>query len=299
MNRFEYKAFVFDGEENNTITTQDLAPAISIDMVYAFKASIEKLKLALGITNMRKLDRGSTIKIYKTTKVNEPEQVGEGEVVPLTKFQRKLVKTIEVALKKERKSTSGEAIQNDTFDVAVNETDEKMIGSIGTKIKKAFFSMINEGAGTAEAGADLQTAISNLWAALEAGIEDETTEGTTVFFVNPFDVSGYLAKAQITTQEAFGLSYLKNFMGMGTLIISKDVAKGKPAATISDNLKGAFISMDGELSVFGYSTDETGLIGMTHSLAQDRVSVDSHCAYGTVFYPEDTGKVYVGSITQG
>ena len=296
MNKFGYKAFIFDGDENNTITTADIAPEISVDMAYSLKDSVRKLREALGVTAMRKMDKGATIKIYKTTKVNAPEQVGEGEIVPLTKFQRKLAQTIEVVLKKYRKSTSGESIQADGFNASVNETDAKMIAEIGKEIKQGFFATINAGTGTAAAGSTLQAAASQLWAAIENGYEDVETEGSTVFFVNPLDAAAYLGSAQITIQEAFGLQYIKNFLGMGTLIISKEIAQGAPVATVSDNIKGAYIAADGELAVFGYSFDDTGLIGVNHSVANDRVSIDTNAVSGVKFYCEDLALVFKGSI---
>ena len=296
MNKFEYKALVFDGEENNTITTQDIAPEISIDMAYGLRDSVRKLREALGVTTMRKLDSGSTIKIYKTTKVNTPEQVGEGELVPLTKFQRKLAQTINIALKKYRKSTSGESIQADGFNHSVNETDAKLIAEIGKEIKQGFFGTINAGTGTATAGSTLQAACANLWAAIQAGFEDVEVEGQTVFFVNPLDAASYLGTNPVGLAEAFGLQYIKNFLGMGTLIISKEIAQGAPVATVSDNLRGAYIAADGELSVFGYSFDDTGLIGVNHSVASDRVSIDTNAISGVKFYAEDLALVFKGSI---
>ena len=294
MTLTKYNAFIFDG--NDTITTQDIAPEISIDLAYGLKDSVRKLREALGVTSMRRMESGSSIKVYKTTKVNSPEQVGEGEVVPLTKFQRKLAQTINVVLKKYRKSTSGEAIQTDGFNHSVNETDQKMISEIGKEIKQAFFATINAGTGTATAGATLQAACAQLWAAIQAGFEDIEVEGQTVFFVNPLDAAAYLGSAQITVQEAFGLQYIKNFLGMGTLIISKEIAQGKPVATVSDNLKGAYVAADGELSVFGYSFDDTGLIGVNHSVASDRVSIDTNAISGVKFYAEDLALVFKGSI---
>ena len=294
MTLTKYNAFIFDG--NDTITTQDIAPEISIDLAYGLKDSVRKLREALGVTSMRRMESGSTIKVYKTTKVNSPEQVGEGEVVPLTKFQRKLAQTINVVLKKYRKSTSGEAIQTDGFNHSVNETDQKMISEIGKEIKQAFFATINAGTDTATTGATLQAACAQLWAAIQAGFEDIEVEGQTVFFVNPLDAAAYLGSAQITVQEAFGLQYIKNFLGMGTLIISKEIAQGKPVATVSDNLKGAYVAADGELSVFGYSFDDTGLIGVNHSVASDRVSIDTNAISGVKFYAEDLALVFKGSI---
>ena len=289
----KYAAFIFD---NDTITTTDIAPEISVDMAYGLKDSVRKLREALGVTTMRKMEKGATIKVYKTTKVNTPEQVGEGEIVPLTKFRRALAQTVELVLKKYRKSTSGEAIQADGFNVSVNETDTKLIAEIGKEIKDGFFTLINAGTGTATAGATLQAACANLWAAIQAGYEDVEVEGQTVFFVNPLDAASYLGTNPVGLAEAFGLTYVKNFLGMGTLIISKEIAQGAPVATVSDNLKGAYIAADGELSVFGYSFDDTGLIGVNHSVANDRVSIDTNAVSGVKFYAEDLALVFKGSI---
>lgn len=292
MNR-KYAFLIFDGE----ITTQDIAPEISIDKTYGLRDSVKKLAEALGIQDVQPLAEGTTIKIYKTEKANTPEQVGEGEVVALTKITRKLHQTIVVTLEKFRKTTTAEAIARSGFSKSVNDTDDKLISEIGIGIKKAFFTMLKTGTGTATAGANLQAACAQLWGALQAGFEDIEVEGQTVFFVNPLDAANYLASAAITVQTAFGLTYVKNFLGMGTLIISKEVAQGAPIATVSDNLKCACVGSGSEVGdVFGYIFDETGLIGMNHTVASDRVSIDTNVLAGVKFYAEDLGKVYKGSI---
>ena len=292
MNR-KYAFLIFDGE----ITTQDIAPEISIDKAYGLRDSVKKLAEALGIQDVQPLAEGTTIKIYKTEKVNTPEQVGEGEVVALTKIRRVLHQTITVALEKFRKTTTAEAIARSGFSKSVNDTDDKLISEIGIGIKKAFFTMLKTGTGTATAGANLQAACAQLWGAIQAGFEDVETDGTSVFFVNPLDAADYLASAAVTVQTAFGLTYIKNFLGMGTLVISKEVTKGAPIATVSDNLKCACVGSGSEVAdVFGYIFDETGLIGMNHTVASDRVSIDTNVLAGVRFYAEDLGKVYKGSI---
>lgn len=82
--------------ETNLTTTADLEPAISIDHTSKIKANIDTLREILGITEMQPMAAGTQIKIYKMSKENAPEQVGEGEVIPLTKVTRKLANTIEL-----------------------------------------------------------------------------------------------------------------------------------------------------------------------------------------------------------
>ena len=288
-----YKFLIFDGETpaNDKITTQDIAPEISIDKTYGLRDSVRKLAEAMGIQDVQPLTEGTTIKIYKTEKVNTPEQVAEGEVVALTKIRRVLHQTIVVTLEKFRKTTTAEAIARSGFSKSVNDTDDKLISEIGIGIKKAFFTMLKTGTGTATKGATLQAACAQLWGALQAGFEDVEVEGQTVFFVNPLDAANYLANASI------GLTYIKNFLWMGTLVISKEVTQGAPIATVSDNLKCVCVGSGSEVGdVFGYIFDETGLIGMNHTVASDRVSIDTNVLAGVKFYAEDLGKVYKGSI---
>ena len=173
---------------------------------------------------------------------------------------------------------------------------KSLIAEIGKEIKQGFFATINAGTGTATAGSTLQAACANLWAAIQAGFEDVEVEGQTVFFVNPLDAAAYLGTNPVGLAEAFGLQYVKNFLGMGTLIISKEIAQGAPVATVSDNIKGAYIGVDGELAVFGYSFDDTGLIGVSHNVENDRVSVSTNAVSGVKFYTEDIALVFKGSI---
>ena len=78
----KYNAFIFDGEVNNTITTQDIAPEISIDLAYALKDSVRKLREALGVTSMRRMEKGSTITIYvsagSSSHTDEPSSEDNG-----------------------------------------------------------------------------------------------------------------------------------------------------------------------------------------------------------------------------
>lgn len=282
-----------------TTVSTDVAPAISIDLVNELHNSYRALAEILGISRMDAVPEGNTINVYKSSvKGNIPAQVAEGVEIGLTETQR-VATPITMTLKKFRKLTTAEAIQKSGRENAIYDTDRALIRAVRAGVKADFNTFLATGTGTATAGATLQAACANLWAAIQNGFEDIEVEGQTVFFVNPLDAAEYLGSAAITMQEAFGLQYVKNFLGMGTLILSNKIAKGAPVATVSDNLKGAYIAADGELSVFGYSFDDTGLIGVNHSVASDRVSIDTNAISGVKFYAEDLALVFKGSITQG
>ena len=89
----------------------DFAPAISIDFTSRITENIQTLQTILGITSMTPMNAGSLIKMYKYKTIQLAQQVAEGEVIPLTKVERILAKTIELPLGKHRRQTTAEAIQ--------------------------------------------------------------------------------------------------------------------------------------------------------------------------------------------
>jgi LPXTG-motif cell wall-anchored protein len=62
--------------------------------------------------------------------------------------------------------------------------------------------------------------------------------------MNPLDVADYLATANITLQTAFGMTYVENFLGLGTVIFNSSVPKGKVYATIT-NTQGTTLPSTG------------------------------------------------------
>jgi len=294
----DYMKLMFDPEANTTVTT-DIEPAISIDHSARLNEGIAQLERVLGITNLIPMAAGSQIKIYKNAvSGTKPAQVAEGETIPLTKVTRKLAQTIEMGLNKYRKKTTAEAIQRDGYENAVNGTDRKLIAEVRKEIKDAFYATIKAGAGTATAGATLQAACANLWGALQTYFED--MDVVPVFFINPMDVAEYLGTAAVTTQTAFGLSYIENFLGLGTAFVTTGVDAGAPCATVIENCNGAYVPVGGDVArTLGLTYDETGLVGMTHTPETSTASLETLIMSGVRFYAEDASGVFKGSITQG
>lgn len=271
--------------ETNTTTTTDLEPAISIDCVSKLSSNIVELQKVLGITELEPMTAGTTIKIYKMEQVNTPEQVAEGETITLTKINRTLARTVELVLKKFRRNTTAEAIQKTGREIAINKTDGKLISSIQKGIKKDFYSMLLEGTGKAS-GATFQAALAAAWGAVTKFYEDE--DATPIHFVSSDDVADYLGTAQVTLQQAFGMSYIEDFLGLGTVVINPNMTKGKVASTAKENLHGAYIPANtGDVAkTFGLTSDKTGLVGMTHQPVSGNATVDTLAMSGVVFYPE-------------
>jgi hypothetical protein len=283
--------------ETGTIITTDLEPAISVDFTSRIAENITELQTLLGITELIPMSAGNLVKIYKTSIANTPAQVSEGETIALTEVKRELAATIELNLNKYRKKTTAEAIQRSGREVAVNTTDEKLISSVQKAIKATLYSTLATGTGTAS-GTNLQKVLAALWAALQNKYEDEDV--SPVFFVNPVDVADYLGTAQITMQNAFGFTYIQNFLGLGTAIVSPQVTAKKPIATVTQNINGAYVPASGDVGqTFSLISDATGLIGMTHYVAGDNASVNTLILSGVKFFVEYADGVFVGTIAAG
>ncbi|MDD3230031.1 MAG: hypothetical protein PHY23_10850 [Oscillospiraceae bacterium] len=281
----------------NTIVSADLAPAISVDFTSRIVKNISELQSVLGVSDLIPLSAGTDVRFYKMTQVNTPAQVAEGEVIPLTEIKRELVGTKSLTLQKYRKVTTAEAIQKVGRDVALNMTDEKLLSGVQSAIKAAFYSSLATGSGTAT-GSSLQVVLANLWAKLEGYYVDEDV--SPIYFINPADVADYLGTASVTMQDVFGFTYIENFLGLGTAVVSPSVTVKSPIATAKENLAGAYAPVSGDVGQsFGLTADATGLVGMSHSVKSDNASLETLLMSGVLFYPEFTDGVFKGTISTG
>ena len=230
MNRFDLQLFAVD---TKTVKSADLAKVRDVDFTEQFVAGIQTLMTMLGVTRKLEKKAGETLKVYKVTGTLESGTVAEGEVIPLSKYTTSYTPIGEATLKKWRKVTTAEAISEKGYGQAVNDTNAKMLKDIQKGIRGDFVKFLATGTGAAN-GVGLQAAMAQVWGQMQVLFEDTSIE--TVYFMNPLDVADYLGSAQISTQTAFGMSYIQNFLGMGTAILASDVPKGKIYATAAENI---------------------------------------------------------------
>lgn len=232
---------------------------------------------ALGVTRKISKVAGTVLKTYKATGTLQDGAVAEGDLIPLSKYEVKPTAYKEIVLKKWRKATSAEAIIERGYDQAVEMTTDAMLRDVQKGVRKDFFDFLATGTGVAN-GTGLQATLAQAWGQLQVKFEDDEIE--TVYFVNPLDAADYLATASISTQTAFGMSYVENFLGLGTVIFNSSVPKGKIYATAKQNIVLYYIPVNGaDLSeAFSFTSDETGLIGIheeadySHMTAEDVVT---------------------------
>lgn len=293
MNKFLLNLQLF--AEDNLITSNDIEPAISIDFTSRLTSNITELQQLLGVTDMQPMSAGTSIKIYKTEQVNTPEQVGEGETIKLTKIDRKQVDTIELKLEKYRKSTTAEAIQKTGRQRAINDSDTKLVSGIQKDIKRKFYTALRLATGSAT-GSTLQSTLAAVWGEIQQQYTD--MDATPIYFVSSTDVADYLGEAQVTLQTTFGFSYIENFLGLGTVVITPELDPGEVYGTARENINGAYVpATSGDVAqTFGLTGDATGLVGMTHQIKGDNATVETICFSGVVFYPELTDGIIKGTI---
>lgn len=272
----------------NTITTTTLANAKvrEIDFAELFAADIRKLTEALGITRKIAKTAGSTLKLYKASGTLNTNQPGEGETIPLSAYTVSPTTYADITLKKWRKATTAEAITEYGYDQAVSMTSERMLKDVQKNIRSEFFTFLASNAVSGGTAATLQAKLATAWGKLEALYED--TDADAVYFVNPLDVAEYLATATITTQTAFGMTYVKDFLGLGTVIINSDVPRGTVYATAKNNLILYYIPVNGaDLGeAFDFTSDATGYIGIHETPDYSNMTASDTVVSGLTLFAE-------------
>ena len=281
--------------ETNTITTADMARVRAIDFTRMFTGSLTKLTEALGITRKIAVQEGAALKMLTVSGTLAEGTVAEGEVIPLSKYNTVETTVGEAKLDKWRKATTAEAIIKGGYDQAVGSTTEQMVKDIQKSIRAKLFTFLATGTGTAT-GATLQAALANAWGKLSVLFEDDAVE--TVYFLNPMDVSDYLGTAQVTMQTAFGMTYIENFLGLGTVFLNSSVPQGKFYATAKNNIVTYYINVGTSdiAKAFGLSTDETGYIGINEYPEKDTARVVDLVMSGVTFFPERKDGIIIGTI---
>lgn len=282
--------------ENNVITSEALARAREVEFVEMFGYSVRKLMEALGVTRKIAKQAGTVLKTYKATGTLEDGVVAEGDIIPLSHYKTEAVSWQEITLKKWRKATTAEAIIEKGYDQAVVMTNDEALRDVQKGIKKDFFTFLGTGTGTAT-GVGFQDALAQAWGQLQVLFEDDEIEA--VYFMNPLDVADYLGKASISTQTAFGLTYVSDFLGLGTVILSGSVPKGTVYATAKQNLVLYYVPVNGaDLGeAFAFTSEETGLIGIHESADYQRMTAEDVIVSGISLFAERIDGVVVANIS--
>ena len=273
--------------------TADLNKVQNVEFVTRFAENINQLLTVLGIVEPIKQHAGQQLKMYKTSGTLESGVVAEGVDIPKSKYANEVVAVDELALKKWSRATSIEAIHLRGYEQAVTATDEKMLRDIQGGILTDFFSALANGTGTAQ-GTGLQQGLARARGELRKKFKN--TVFTPVYFVSTDDITEYLAAAQISTQTAFGMTYIENFLNLGLVIEDPTLEQGTFYATAAENINLYFIDPTDEGNSFEFYTDETGLVGIKHVESDKNMTYETYAVSGLRFFPEYADRIVVGTI---
>lgn len=288
--------------ETNLTKATDMKKIREVDFVQRFTHnSLGKLIEVLGVTRKIPMMEGTTMYYYTMSGTLANGAVAEGEVIPLSKIEQTKTAVGEITLNKWRKAVSAEAIKKSGYQTAVVETDAKLLSLVQNGIRTNLFTFLNgtiTGA-TSVTGADLKEVLAKCWGNLQVAFEDDTADA--VYFVNPLDIAEYLGGAQVTVQTAFGMNYIEDFLGLGTVITSSRITQGTVIATAKENFIMYYLTMNGDIAnAFSLTADDLGYIGIKSGYQnEERAQIESLVMNGIQFLVEYGAGVVKGTISSG
>lgn len=295
----------------NLIDSEAINYGLTREFIANFNQDTDNLLRLLGIVSVERVGAGYTLTQHKVTgSLNNTKDANgssgtayvEGDLVSLSKYKMTETTIGKIKLRPYRKVTSAQAITEHGSVPAVVRIDQKMLADIRADILSQFFTFLDTGTGTAT-GKTLQACLAYMDAKLEDTLETNNDNGASyslVHFVNRTDVADYLATAQVTTQTAYGMTYIQDFLGVQNVFVTNKVAAKAPVVTASQNLH-MYAPDFSELAQAGlsYTESDGGLIGVNHSPAYDHVSVETNVLTGATLFAEVTDYIVKGTIAPG
>lgn len=289
---------------NTTTTEQINVTAREIDFVSRFTSNVEALMEILGIMRPIRKAPGTVLRSYKASVVLQNGEVAEGDEVPLSQASVEEVAHKDIVLKKHRKRVTAEAVNKYGAVVAVQKTDDALLNEIQGEIMDDFYAFALTG--TLKENFDsFQMAVAMATAMVKDKFKKmHLNYGQVVVFVNTLDVGRYQGAAAITVQTKAGIDYVKDFVGVDTMIVSSEIPEGTVVAIPVENIDLYYVDpADGDFAALGliYTTgnEESNLIGVHKEGVYGNVSGDTHTLSGITLWAEYLDGIAVVTFGQG
>ena len=277
-------------KDNLTMSADIQVKAREIDFVTRFADNWNALREILGIMRPIRKENGTVLKTYNATITLQDGDVAEGEVIPYSKAEV-TEKTYEgLKLRKYAKAVSIEAVEQHGASNAIARTDTAFLNELQGMVLDEFYQFLLTGELTGSEDS-YQMAVAMAIGKVTDKFKKMRKDTTNIIlFVNTLDAYRYLGAAEITTQTSHGLTYINNFMGASTVIISSEIPEGKVVAVPADNIILYYVDPgDGEFSQLGldYTVQgETNLIGF-HAMGNYSTAVgESYALMGMRLWAE-------------
>ena len=280
----------FAAPDNMTGSAQTQVRAREIDFVTSFGKNMQALLDILGIVRMIKKENNSVLKTKTVSGTLQSGEVAEGDEITLSQYtvEEKAFDTIKI--EKYRKGVSLEAIAERGYDAAVQMTDDEFKSDLQNKVTDRFYTQLKMGSLVGHEST-WQMAIAMAIGRVKDKFEKmkRTATGTAVW-VNTLDAYKYIGAADITMQTAFGMSYIKNFLGADIVFVSSQIPEDTVIATPLNNIIAYYVDpADSEFVKAGlsYTTDAaTGFIGFHAQGTYERAISDMFAIMGLRLFAE-------------
>lgn len=244
--------------------------AREIDFVSRFGSNWDALRQILGVMRPIRKAPGTRLVAYTASVTLESGEVPEGAVIPYSKYQLVEAAHDDVTIEKYAKAVPIEDVNKYGVENAIEKSDDAFLNELQNVVLTRFYRFLN-GDGeehlTATVGTWQQALAKAKGLVLNEFQKMRKTVTNVVGFANIMDLYDHLGNSEITTQTAFGLTYIQNFMGYSTLFLlsEQDIAPGTVIAVPVENINLYYVDPgDSGFAKLGlnYTTQgETNLIG--------------------------------------
>lgn len=266
--------------------------AREIDFVTRFNDNWEALRNILGIMRPIRKAPGTSLVSYTADVTLESGTVGAGDVIPYSKATIVQAAKGDLTIEKYAKAVPIEDVATYGAAIAVEKSDDAFLAKLQNVVMGKFYTFLNTGSltGTATtwqaALAKAQGEVLNKFATIQKTVTN------VVGFANILDAYDYLGAANITVQNRFGLTYIKDFMGYSVLFLlpAAQVARNIVLATPVENIDLYYIDpSDSDFARLGLAytvQGETNLIGF-HAQGNYSTAVgESYALMGMALWAE-------------
>lgn len=228
----------FENPRSNLPNTYTDVQVREIDFVSRFADSWQALREILGIMKPIKKENGTTLTTYKASVTLTDGDVDAGCLIPYSKTALVASRQESIKIRKYAKATTIEEVEQYGAQNAIERTDNAFFNALQNVVVGDLYDFMLEDESAIEATyPTFQKAVAMSIGLVKNKFQTMDKEVTDVaVFVNTLDAYDYIGGADITVQSAFGLDYIKNFLGAKTMFLSSKIPQGKVIATPVENM---------------------------------------------------------------
>lgn len=237
-----------------------------LDFATRFEQTWAALREILGIMRPIRKTPGTKLAAYLASCTLQDGEVGEGEEVPYSLTSVEPVAFKDLKIRKYAKAVSIEAVDKYGAAIAVQKTDDAFMNELTGMVMDEFYDFLQTGTLT-DSFSDWQMAVSMAIGMVNDKFKKmRKTVTNIVVFVNTLDAYKYLGATTAGLATQYGITYIKNFLGAQTVILSSEIPENTVIAVPVDNIDLYYVDpADSDYARLGLDytvAGETNLIGV-------------------------------------